>query len=71
VAGLRARPDRGTLALYGLSQLVNFRGVAAVGRSSGPVLIYGLDILIRRAGEFSGAVALRVTDFSLSADLPA
>jgi preprotein translocase subunit SecY len=60
----------GTLVLYGLGQLINFRGVAVAGRSTGPVLIYGFDILIRRAGDFSCAVAQRVTDFSLSAILP-
>jgi preprotein translocase subunit SecY len=59
----------GTLVLYGLGQVINFQGIAVVGRSTGPMLIYAIDILIRRAGDLSSAVAHRTPDFSLSGDV--
>ncbi len=59
----------GTLALYGLGQLINFRGIAVASHSTGPLLIYALDILVRRVGAFSSAVAHHASGFSLSDNL--
>jgi preprotein translocase subunit SecY len=47
----------GTLTLYGLGQLINARGIGFGGHSTGPLLIYALDTLLRSAGRFAGAAA--------------
>lgn len=57
----------GTLILYGLGQLINYRGIGFTGYSTGTLLIYALDILIRRSGDFAGVVARQVPDAGLYA----
>ncbi len=50
----------GALTLYGLGHVINFRGIGFTGYTTGPLLIYVLDILVRRGSDFARAVARHV-----------
>jgi preprotein translocase subunit SecY len=50
----------GALALYGLGRLMSEYGIGFAGHSTGPLLLYALDILGRHGADFVGALAVRL-----------